>query len=181
MTQLYLHTHYDNLKVSRDAPVGVIKAAYKALAQENHPDKCKDANAPKRMQVINAAYEVLSDSVKRAEHDRWIKSNEKLPAPTPTTAPKPAHRPVSTPTPVSASQTHIDKLHAAYIAKIRAERQVHAAEVDGLKRAHRFDRGFGILLGIMIAIPLCVIFATIDNVVNHAHAQQYQEANMRRN
>jgi hypothetical protein len=28
-----IHTHYDNLKVARNAPVSVIKAAYKALCQ----------------------------------------------------------------------------------------------------------------------------------------------------
>jgi curved DNA-binding protein CbpA len=179
MTQ-YLHTHYDNLKVSRDAPAGVIKAAYKALAQENHPDKCKDANAQKRMQVINAAYEVLSDSVKRAEHDRWIKANEKLPAPAQKPAPKPAPAQTTAPAQVYANQAQIDKLHAAYVAKIRAERVIHATNIDCLKRAHRFDRGLGILIGIMVSIPLCILFATLDNVINNPHAQQYQEASMLR-
>ena len=34
-----IHTHYDNLKVSRGAPQEVIRAAYKALSQKYHPDK----------------------------------------------------------------------------------------------------------------------------------------------
>jgi len=34
-----LRTHYDNLKVSRDAPDNVIRAAYKTLSQKYHPDK----------------------------------------------------------------------------------------------------------------------------------------------
>jgi hypothetical protein len=34
-----IHTHYDNLKVSRHAPQEVIRAAYKALSQKYHPDK----------------------------------------------------------------------------------------------------------------------------------------------
>lgn len=66
-------THYDNLGVTRTADIAVIKAAYKALAQKYHPDR--NPNNPKAeriMQIINKAYEVLSDPVLRAEHDRWI-------------------------------------------------------------------------------------------------------------
>jgi DnaJ-class molecular chaperone len=33
-----IRTHYDNLKVARNAPDSVIKAAYKALCQTYHPD-----------------------------------------------------------------------------------------------------------------------------------------------
>jgi DnaJ-class molecular chaperone len=66
-------THYDNLKVSRDAPIEVIQAAYRSLARKYHPDR--NASTPKNeaiMKVINASYEVLSDPVKRAKHDQWI-------------------------------------------------------------------------------------------------------------
>ena len=34
-----VRTHYDNLKVARNAPPEVIRAAYKALAQKYHPDR----------------------------------------------------------------------------------------------------------------------------------------------
>lgn len=68
-----LRTHYDNLKVSRDAPIEVIQAAYRSLARKYHPDR--NGGTPEgeaAMKAINAAYEVLSDPQKRAEHDRWI-------------------------------------------------------------------------------------------------------------
>ena len=72
-----LRTHYDNLKVSRDAPDAVIRAAYKALAQKYHPDKNPgDAQAARIMKIINQSYEVLSDSGSRARHDAWIISEE---------------------------------------------------------------------------------------------------------
>jgi hypothetical protein len=66
-------THYDNLKVSRDAPIEVIQAAYRSLARKYHPDT--NGSHPKSeaiMKAINASYEVLSDPVRRAKHDDWI-------------------------------------------------------------------------------------------------------------
>lgn len=66
-------THYDNLKVSRDAPIEVIQAAYRSLARKYHPDKNgSDPKGEAIMKAINASYEVLSDSAKRSKHDEWI-------------------------------------------------------------------------------------------------------------
>ncbi len=74
-----INTHYDSLQVSRTAPLEVIRAAYKILAQKYHPDRNQgDAEANRLMQVINVAYEVLSDPIKRAEYDRWIELQENL-------------------------------------------------------------------------------------------------------
>jgi len=72
-------THYDNLKVSRNAPDAVIKAAYKALLQKYHPDKYEGdpCYALKVTKVIRMAFSVLIDPVKRAEHNEWIDRQEK--------------------------------------------------------------------------------------------------------
>jgi curved DNA-binding protein CbpA len=68
-----IHTHYDNLKVARNAPPEVIRAAYKTLSQRFHPDRNADNEAATRIfQIISTAYEVLSDPAKRKEHDEWI-------------------------------------------------------------------------------------------------------------
>lgn len=69
-------THYDNLKVARDAPIEVIKSAYRALANKYHPDRnpgCDKSAAA--MKVINASYEALVDEERRREHDKWIEQN----------------------------------------------------------------------------------------------------------
>ena len=72
-----IHTHYDNLKVARDAPPEVIRAAYKTLSQKYHPDRHGNSTEAIRIiQIINSAYAVLSDPVKRREHDEWISRNE---------------------------------------------------------------------------------------------------------
>ncbi len=70
-------THYDSLGVSRNAPAEVIRAAYKALAQKNHPDKnIGNPQATNLMQTINQAYDVLSDPQKREDYDAWLSRQE---------------------------------------------------------------------------------------------------------
>lgn len=77
LTMARIHTHYDNLKVARNAPPEVIRAAYKTLSQKYHPDRNPDSpNAIRIIQMINLAYEVLSDPAKRQEHDEWISRSE---------------------------------------------------------------------------------------------------------
>lgn len=74
-----MKTHYDNLQVTRNASQRVIRAAYKTLSQEWHPDKHPNdyEKAGKIMQIINTAYSVLSDPVKKAAHDEWIDAQPK--------------------------------------------------------------------------------------------------------
>jgi hypothetical protein len=72
-----VRSHYDNLKVARDAPPEVIRAAYRTLAQKYHPDRGPGSTkAAQIMQLINNAYEVLSDPEQRREHDAWLATEE---------------------------------------------------------------------------------------------------------
>lgn len=73
-----IHTHYDNLKVSRNAPVEVIKAAYRALSQKYHPDlNPENSDAHRIMRIINASYEVLSDPDKKKRYDEFLAQLER--------------------------------------------------------------------------------------------------------
>jgi hypothetical protein len=73
-----MHTHYDNLKVARNAPVSVIKAAYRALSQQYHPDKNTHPDAARIMRVLNDAWAILGDEAARAAYDRRVAAEEKL-------------------------------------------------------------------------------------------------------
>ncbi len=85
-----VHTHYDNLKVARDAPPEVIRAAYKTLSHKFHPDRHGgSAKATQTFQLINSAYEVLSDHERRRKHDAWIARAESEPASRPAAPPGP--------------------------------------------------------------------------------------------
>jgi curved DNA-binding protein CbpA len=74
-----LHTHYDNLKVARNAPPEVIKAAYRTLSQKYHPDRRpNDPEAARIMSILNGSFDVLSDPARKREHDEWIAQQEVL-------------------------------------------------------------------------------------------------------
>jgi curved DNA-binding protein CbpA len=72
-----IHTHYDNLKVARNAPPEVIRAAYRTLSQKYHPDRNPgNSEAARIMAIINTSYQVLTDSAKRHEHDLSVAQQE---------------------------------------------------------------------------------------------------------
>jgi len=63
---------YEILGVDRTASDEEIKKAYRQLAHKYHPDKNPgDKNIEEHFKEINAAYEVLKDSNKRAQYDRF--------------------------------------------------------------------------------------------------------------
>jgi len=65
--------YYDILGVGRNASDDEIKAAFRKLARQYHPDVSKEANAEESFKEINEAYGVLSDADKRARYDRFGK------------------------------------------------------------------------------------------------------------
>lgn len=73
-------THYDNLKVTKNAPDYIIKAAYRALSQRFHPDVFKGPTeeAERIMKIVNAAKDVLCDPKKRAAYDKKIKDENEV-------------------------------------------------------------------------------------------------------
>ena len=63
---------YETLGVERGADEKVLKAAFRKLAMQFHPDRNPgDAGAEIRFKEINLAYEVLKDPQKRAAYDRF--------------------------------------------------------------------------------------------------------------
>lgn len=63
--------YYATLGVSRSASVKDIKAAYRKLARQYHPDVNKEPGATDKFKEISTAYEVLSDDKKRALYDQY--------------------------------------------------------------------------------------------------------------
>lgn len=66
--------YYELLGIQRGADDAAIKAAYRRLAKECHPDRhngCTQQEA--RFKAINEAYDVLKDPQKRAAYDRFGK------------------------------------------------------------------------------------------------------------
>lgn len=67
-------SYYEVLQVGRGAAPEVIRAAYRALMREAHPDHASgDGQSAAR---LNEAYEVLSDPARRKEHDRSLDADD---------------------------------------------------------------------------------------------------------
>ncbi len=118
-----LATHYDTLKVSRDACPEVIRAVYVMLAQKYHPDRnLTDPEAGAIMQTVNVSYRILSHPEKRAVHDAWIRGQETPPEAVLQT------KPAAAPTAGAASA-----LAAAMVWAEQAEKEATVAEEKAAK------------------------------------------------
>src|SRR6476659_2429828 len=67
--------YYDLLGVARGADDATIKAAYRTLAKEHHPDRKNGYKVSEaHFKAINEAYDCLKDPQKRAAYDRFGKA-----------------------------------------------------------------------------------------------------------
>ena len=75
-----MRDYYEALEVSKNASKEVIEKAYKVLVKKYHPDLQKNniEEAKKKMQLINEAYDVLSDDEKRKEYDDKYEKEKEL-------------------------------------------------------------------------------------------------------
>ena len=73
--------YYAVFGVSEKASYKEIRHSYRQLARKYHPDRNRSALAEEMIKKINAAFEVLSDEIKRSQYDRM--QFDELPEPEP--------------------------------------------------------------------------------------------------
>lgn len=76
-----MNNYYEILEVSKNASKEVIEKAYKVLAKKYHPDLQKETDkkqAEQKMKLINEAYEVLSNDIRKSKYDIELKEELKL-------------------------------------------------------------------------------------------------------
>jgi DnaJ-class molecular chaperone len=69
--------YYKVLGVERHADQKAIRAAYRRLARQFHPDVNKDKNAEDRFKEINEAYQVLGKADPRAKYDQLYEAYQR--------------------------------------------------------------------------------------------------------
>jgi DnaJ-class molecular chaperone len=67
-------THYERLGVGQFASQAEIRAAYRSLARQNHPDLA-GGPADGEMVAVNEAWRVLGDAERRAAYDATLPSS----------------------------------------------------------------------------------------------------------
>lgn len=72
MAKVKMQCYYDVLEVERDVDDDTLKKSYRKLALKWHPDKniSSENEAKQKFQLIQQAWEVLSDTQERAWYDR---------------------------------------------------------------------------------------------------------------
>src|SRR3989344_8922485 len=70
--------YYKILGVSKNASKEDIKAAYKKLAKQYHPDLNKSPDAAEKFKEINEAAAVLGDEQKRAQYNQFGTAGEQF-------------------------------------------------------------------------------------------------------
>ena len=69
--------HYATLGLDRRCTGGEIRAAYRRLAKQHHPDiNAASSESTARTRELNAAHEVLSDPVERRAYDRELAARD---------------------------------------------------------------------------------------------------------
>jgi DnaJ-class molecular chaperone len=63
--------YYEVLGVNKGASAAEIKAAYRKMALQFHPDRNKETDAEQKFKEVNEAYEILKDNKKREAYDQF--------------------------------------------------------------------------------------------------------------
>jgi hypothetical protein len=136
-------THYDTLKVSRDAPIEVIRAAYRVLSLKYHPDRQPaDSAAADTMGLLNKAYEVLSDPERRLAYDAWIRQ-------------------------IKAESSHVQRSKATTSrpARVHPDRGV-GSDAALSERFALHLRQFGTLYGVAVLVLACVSLVVLFSLTH---------------
>ena len=71
-----MKNYYEILNLNRNATTEEIREAYRKLAFKYHPDRNKESDTNERFLEISEAYEILKDSEKRKNYNKYFYNND---------------------------------------------------------------------------------------------------------
>jgi hypothetical protein len=74
-------TFYAILGIKPAATIDELRSAYRRMARQWHPDVCREPDAAEQFKLIQGAYEVLGDELKRRKYDAGLKLEASLKRP----------------------------------------------------------------------------------------------------
>lgn len=75
-TAKHIHTHYDNLGVSRKASLAEINAAFLKIGRSIFSSNLNEAQKNSNFEVVKSSHDVLVGAESRKRHDEWIAAQE---------------------------------------------------------------------------------------------------------
>ena len=81
-------TYYETLGIKAGADLAAIKAGYRRMVKQWHPDVCKEPDAAEMFRQVQHAFEILSDPRKKARYDVGLKLEKKAQLTAPVRKPK---------------------------------------------------------------------------------------------
>lgn len=90
-------TYYETLGIQAGADLAAIKAGYRRMVKQWHPDVCKEQDAAEVFRQVQHAFEVLSDPRKKARYDVGLKLEKQAQLNMPKKALDPFYQPYRAP------------------------------------------------------------------------------------
>jgi len=125
-------SHFELLEIPLDAPADVVKKQYKKIALSVHPDKNASPRADEAFKLLRAAFECLSDTLKRSDYLRTLQGSSSF-------SKKRAHVPVYEPEEERKKRREQEKEEEKLRREAEAEKRREWAEAYCEASSERMD------------------------------------------
>lgn len=158
-------THYETLGVKPSASTSEIRKAYLRRARALHPDRQLDRSeadarkAEEAMQVVNAAWDILSDPKKKSEYDKRLGGGRTGGASTVQRSQQSAQQRPAQPRPANPNTAYRQQTSSSTTSSSASSGQQSSGGIGGILASIPVL----ILIGVLVGVIIVVFFLNNDN------------------